>query len=478
MSFGKDGLMAMADRQIMEEHDISLRGDVAAVACVSNVPSMTRGACPSLSAPMITGDGLLVRLRPTTPGLTIGQFRALAQAAERHGNGLIEITARGNLQLRGMTAENMAGLAEDIAHADIIPETGVTIEVPPLSGLDPLEIADARELAALLREQIAALDPQPELAPKLAIIIDAGGRLNLDAITADIRLRAARIAENSTMWVLAIGGTAQTAKALASLSTGQSIPAIIELLKALALLGPRARGRDLDVASLRKQYQSPDVSALSMADQYVSPTGIHPLGSDRLALGLRPSFGQIHARDLLRFLAVAEDAGASEIRAAPEHAILVLGLDAKAAKAVQLAAANYGFRTRPDDPSNHLEVCAGAGACASAFYPTKAAAADLLELVPELLDGSLTIHLSGCRKGCAHPGNSALTIVGAPMGYGVVVNGSASSEPVAYIGKEELKSALAEMNRLVRNNKVAGESTKECLTRLGTDAIVTALRQG
>ncbi|MBB4567218.1 precorrin-3B synthase [Rhizobium leucaenae] len=470
--------MAMADRQIIEEHDISLRGDVDAAACVSNVPSMARGACPSLSAPMITGDGLLVRLHPTTPGLTIGQFRSLAQAAERHGNGLIEITARGNLQLRGMTAQSMPGLAADTADAGIIPETGVTIEVPPLSGLDPAEITDARNLAALLRQQIAALDPQLELAPKLTIVIDGGGRLNLDAITADIRLKAARTAGNLTTWVLAIGGTAQTAKVLASLSAEQSISAVIELLKALAVFGPRARGRDLDVGSLRTHYQSPDVSALDIADQYVSPIGIHPLGGDRLSLGLRPSFGQIHARDILNFLAIAEDAGAHEIRSAPEHAMLVLGLGFEAAKAVQSAAADYGFRTRADDPSNHVDVCAGAGACASAFYATKAAAADLLDLAPELLDGSLTIHLSGCRKGCAHPANSAITIVGAPMGYGVVVNGSASSEPVAYIGKEELKFALAEINSLVRNNKVAGESTKECLTRLGTDAIVTALRQG
>ncbi|MFS8056202.1 precorrin-3B synthase [Rhizobium sp. BR 317] len=468
--------MTVTERQMMAGHNILSGENIDAIACVPDAQSMARGACPSLSAPMITGDGLLVRLRPKTPGLTIEQFRALAQAAERHGNGLLEITARGNLQLRGMTTESMAGLAADIAHAGIIPETGVTIETPPLSGLDPLEIADARNLAALLRQQIAALDPQPALAPKLTIIIDAGGRLNLDAISADIRLRAARAADNSTIWDLAVSGTAQTAKVIASFPVEQL--AIIDLLKALALLGPRARGRDLDVDSLRMKYRSLDVSALGIAEQHVSPIGIHPLGSDHLALGLHPSFGQIQAKDLLRFIAIAEAAGASEIRTAPEHAMLVLGLGVQAAEAVQLAAADCGFRTRADDPSNHMDVCAGAGACASAFYATKSAAADLLDLAPELLDGSLTIHLSGCRKGCAHPANSAITIVGAPMGYGVVVNGSASSEPVAYIGKEELKFALAEMNRRVRNNKVAGESTKECLTRLGTDAIVTALRQG
>ncbi|WP_080761242.1 precorrin-3B synthase [Rhizobium rhizogenes] len=470
--------MAVADSYRMERHDVSSRQEMDAFSCVADAPSMARGACPSLSAPMVTGDGLLVRLRPTTPGLTIAQFRALAEAAAKHGNGLIEITARGNLQLRGMTTDSMAGLAADIDRAGIVPESGVTIEVPPLSGLDPLEAADARDMALRLRREIVALDPQPVLAPKLTIIIDGGGRLTLDAMSADIRLRATKADSSSTVWNLAIGGTAQTAKVLASLPAEQSIPAVIELLKALAHLGPTARGRDLDTASLRARFSSMQDGAPGTAGQHVSPIGIHHLGDNNLVLGLRPSFGQIHARDILNFLDIAEAAGANEIRTAPDHALLVLGLADGAARDIQLAAGKHGFRTRAADPSNHIDVCSGAGACASAFYATKLVAADVLDLASELLDGSLTVHLSGCRKGCAHPGKAALTFVGAPTGYGIVVNGSASSEPVAYIGKQELKSVLARMSRLVRNNKGAGESTEECLTRLGADAVVTALRQG
>lgn len=469
--------MAVADRYRMERYDVASRQAADSLACVP-AQSMARGACPSLSAPMVTGDGLLVRLRPTTLGLTIAQFRALAEATTKHGNGLIEITARGNLQLRGMTTDSMAGLAADIDRAGIVPESGIAIEVPPLSGLDPLEVADARDLAARLRIAIAALDPQLILAPKLTIIIDGGGRLTLDAMSADIRLRATRAGSGSTVWSLSIGGTAQTAKVLASLSAKQSIPAVIELLKALAHLGPNARGRDLDAASLQAGFPSTQDRAFSATDRPISPIGIHRLDDNNLVLGLRPSFGQIHAGDVLNFLNIAEAAGGGEVRTVQDHALLVLGLEDGAAQNVQRAAASHGFRTAADDPSNHIDVCSGAGACASAFYATKAAAADVLDMAPELLDGSLTVHLSGCRKGCAHPGKAAITIVGAPTGYGIVVNGSASSEPMAYIGKQELKSVLARMNRLVRNNKGAGESAEDCLTRLGADAVVTALRQG
>ncbi|MBB3610071.1 precorrin-3B synthase [Rhizobium sp. BK602] len=470
--------MAAADRQMTEERNVPAQAAISAVGCAAQTSAMARGACPSLSAPMATGDGLLVRLRPTTPGLTIPQFRALADAAGRHGNGLIEITARGNLQLRGLTADSVPGLAADIDCAGIVPETGVTIEVPPLSGLDLLELANARDVAARLRRQIAELDPQPILAPKMTIIIDGGGRLTLDALSADIRLRAARAGDGSILWTLATGGTARTAKRVASLPAERAVSAIIDLLGMLAQRGPRARGRDLDAAELRQRFHISRSDGGDTDEQALSPVGIHRLPDTGLILGLRPRFGQIHANDMLRFLDIAEHRGANEIRTAPDHALLLLGLDEVSVGMLQSTAADLGFQTRADDPANHLQLCSGAGACASAFYATRAVASQAIDLAPELLDGSLAMHLSGCRKGCAHPGKAGLVLVGAPMGYGIVVNGSASDEPLAYIGKDELKSALARMGGLVRNNKAAGESAEECLTRLGTDAIVTALRQG
>ena len=72
-----------------------------------------RGACPSLDQPMVTGDGLLVRLTLATRALSPAQWTALTTAAATHGNGRMEISRRGNLQLRGLTADRMAGLSEE-----------------------------------------------------------------------------------------------------------------------------------------------------------------------------------------------------------------------------------------------------------------------------------------------------------------------------------------------------------------------------
>ena len=52
-----------------------------------------RSACPGLSAPMPTGDGLLVRLTPLGT-MPLAAFAALAAAARKYGNGVVEVTAR------------------------------------------------------------------------------------------------------------------------------------------------------------------------------------------------------------------------------------------------------------------------------------------------------------------------------------------------------------------------------------------------
>ena len=72
------------------------------------VPPHRRGACPALATPMQTGDGLLTRFPAQV--LATDVLEALAGIAAAAGNGLIEVTARGSIQLRGLTAASAAAL--------------------------------------------------------------------------------------------------------------------------------------------------------------------------------------------------------------------------------------------------------------------------------------------------------------------------------------------------------------------------------
>ena len=461
------------DGQTVAEQGVALPR-LASGRDMSSPSPLVRGACPSLSSPMQTGDGLLVRLRPSTPGLTLSQLRQLATAAARHGNGLIEITARGNFQLRGLSWQTMPALEADIALAGVTLDTGLTIETPPLSGQDPSEIADARAMAAQLRAALTRLPAKLTLAPKLTIIVDGGGRLTLDTVAADIRIMAMPAGDAGPRWLVAVGGNRAGAVRVSSGSDEQAVATVLELLKSLDGLGTRARGRDL-AAGWAQQPSFPVTSADAQPSQ--SALGLHWLGLKACALGLRLAFGQIQAADLIAFLDVAEMRGVDDIRAAPDHSLLLIGPSQAAIADLQSVAGKFGFWTDAKMPASHIATCSGAGGCASATYRTKRLAAAVAGWVPELLDGSIVLHLSGCPKGCAHPAESTIAVVGLPDGFGIVVGGKTFDVPALIGDENRLKSALQRLAEMVASTKAAGESVDDCLTRLGSVAIIAALRQ-
>ena len=380
--------------------------------------------------------------------MPLRQFAALAGAARRRGNGILEVTARGNLQIRGLTAETVPLLAGDIADAGIALAEGVAIETPPLAGVDPAEIASPLPLAcAVAKGDCGTIPARRILAAKLSIIIDGGGRLHLGGVTADIRLRAFRTGGRRVV-ALVRRRHDEDGPSVAVVSSEEALPAVLDVLSALAGMGRGARGRDLDAAALTSRIASAaDQHALSLPEPAPHPVGRHRFGDGRVVLGLGLAFGQIVAEDLQSLLEALERLGATEIRLAPDHAVLVTGLSAESADDATIVARDLGLRVSPDDPGNHIAACAGRGACASALIDTKAAARMLIGEAPTLLDGSMTVHVSGCAKGCAKPSASALGFSGAPIGYGLVVNGPASAVPSAYIGENGLKSALRRLDR-------------------------------
>ncbi len=420
---------------------------------------------------MPTGDGLLVRLRPSTPGLSSEQLTALALAARRHGNGLLDITARGNLQIRGLSPPTVAALTCDIDDAGIVPSEGIAIETPPLAGYDPTEICNPLPLSAALRAAIDNAEPPLVLAPKLSVTVDGGGRLDLRGVVADIRLTVERRGEG-IFWRLALAGDEQGATPVAVLPTDAVVGSVIGLLRRLSSFGPMARGRDLIAAA--PAGKPVDAEKVEIGH----PAGLHALAPGRTVFGAALAFGQIEAETLIDFVRAMQALGATEFRLAPQHALLVLGLSVDAASAFADCAKGLGLRADPLHKGNHIAVCSGKGACASALIDTKAAARQLIADAPTLLDGSLVFHVSGCAKGCARPAAAPLTLVGAPTGYGLVVNGPASAVPSLYIDEKKLVLALSRLDALVRSEKQAGESARACLTRLGAAGIVAAVQQG
>jgi precorrin-3B synthase len=422
---------------------------------------------------MPTGDGLLVRLRPAGGALTLSQLAGLARSAAAHGNGILEITARGNLQIRGLRPETVGQLAADIDAAGIIVPDGPAIEISPLHGIDPEELSDPSAMEMTLRRTLHDLIASPRLAPKLSLVIDGGGAFGLSALSADIRV----VAQFDADWLVSINGDSETATPVAIGPAEATISAVGDILGLLAALGQGRRTRDIDPALLRAHFPAMDgIQFTPSRAAGVSLSGLHRLADGKTVLGVRPEFGQMRASDLSALLDLTRVHGATAIRLAPGRGFFLIGLPADTVPAMQIAAARLGFSAQPGDNSEQIAACAGAGACGSAFYETRTLARRIMATAPTLFDGSLTLHLSGCAKGCAHA-RPALTLTGSAEGYDLILNGLAADQPDERIAGGRIDFAIERLARAIEDNRDAGESAAACLTRLGTTGVSKALRQ-
>ncbi|MDB5378214.1 MAG: cobalamin biosynthesis protein CobG, partial [Rubritepida sp.] len=126
------------------------------------------------------------------------------------------------------------------------------------------------------------------------------------------------------------------------------------------------------------------------------------------------------------------------LRPAPGRALLVLGSDVEEGATLRAAAAGFGLVTDPADPRRRVIACPGLPACASAEAETRTLAAALAAL-PSLPG---TVHVSGCAKGCAHPGPAAITLVGRDGGFGLVRAGGPRDLPACHLAPGEVAAAI------------------------------------
>ena len=434
---------------------------------------LRRGICPGLSQPMATGDGLLVRLTPTGTTMPCEAFAALCTAARNCGNGVIEITSRGSIQIRGLTEDSVKRFAAAVAGIDVAFFEGPPVLSDPLAGLDPQETVDAGAVAADLRRAIATASFAAHIGPKVSIAIDGGGALHLDAVAADVRMRAQ--AKSACLHV-AVGGDAEIATPIGAVAAEHAVEAAMRMLRVIAAGGPAVRARDTVATNGAAAFCRVITDVLvdlppPPRRPAAEPLGRHALRDGRLAIGLGLAFGHAHATALEELTRAAAELGATGLRTAPGRALLVLGVTADGARRLADIAQRLGFIVRADDPRRRIVACAGAPICAAGEISTRSLAPSLANAAIAAPDAPM-VHLSGCAKGCACPRAAPLTVVGIEGRCGVVVNGSARDEPLVMLMPEALPSALSRCADTVRRLRVGDESATEVLSRLDRTQIM------
>jgi len=350
---------------------------------------LKRGWCPSLLRPMESGDGWLVRVRPRAAVITTAVARSVSEAATRYGNGRIEITNRANLQIRGLRLETIplfAAAMEAVGAADER-EGSPTVLVSPLAGADPGVAAETLSIAQSVVRAFNA-DGAMIQSPKFGIVIDGGGVMPLTGVALDVTLRA-----EGRRWLL----------------NNMEIPAAEAPLRVLSL-----------------------ARTLTRAPRRTSPApalGFYPYGPDRHgAVLLAPAFGQMQASQLASLAGLAERWGDGALRPTPWKSLAVAGVAACDEGFLRDEANQIDIISNPADPRLGIVTCAGAPACLRGSVETLDAA---MALAAARRAGDPLIHVSGCAKGCAHPGPAAVTLVGERGRFAFIRDGRPGDEPMA-----------------------------------------------
>ena len=391
-----------------------------------------KGWCPGALRPMETGDGFLVRLRILNCALSLSLAQEIAALSERFGNGLIDLSARANLQLRGVRQDDLGALLARLGDlglidADPAVESVRNVTPSPLAGFDTSAALDARPIVARLEQRLTEEKALHALPSKFGFLVDGGGLLPLSGIAADVEFHAFAAPAGPRLAVR-LGGV--TAGAISPDDAPDVASAVAHAFLAL-------RGEERRIAALVRRVGLTAVARRAglngECDAFRLPApvgrgdmlGVRALGG-KAFVGAALPFGQMRAEQLAAMAERAKAYGATEFRLTPWRALLAPGVDAASAAALAEDLAAIGFLLDGADPRLALAACVGRPACPSAAADVRATA---LALAPFLANYRGTLHVSGCAKGCAHPAPANLSFVATPRGYDLIENDLARGEP-------------------------------------------------
>lgn len=360
--------------------------------------------------------------------ITANQARIVSGAARRYGSGVLEITNRSNLQIRGVGPASGNALAATLVDAGLGPrhpdaDDVRNVLVSPSAGRDPLASLDVTALAEAL---LLLLQEDPAfhtLSAKFAIQVDGGEGMAVRAHAHDIWLSALPGGQRLKVGLAGAIGDG----ALGEVATDAAVDIVAHILRCFV-----STARD-DQPRMRDVLASPAASAflaeihagaaLTLGDAndvqcnavHKAP-GIYPQrdGTLRMIMAQAP-LGRLDAAQLDALADIASLHGSGWLHLTPWQGVLLPDIGEQDASNVQQALEALGLVTAASAPLAHLVACSGSVGCAKAHADTKA---DALQLARRLSQCSArpSVHLSGCSRSCASACIQPYTLLAQPGG--------------------------------------------------------------
>lgn len=369
-------------------------------------------------------DGGLARVRVPAGVLTAGQWQALIVASAELGDGNLDLTSRGNVQLRGLRPDAETALATRLASADLLPslthERVRNLLASPLTGRDGVGLADIRPLAGELDRALCQRPVLAQLSGRFLFALD-DGRGDVAALGADITLVATGV-DTAT---LSLAGIPVRTVSLSDAVTTM-LASAEAFLRLRAVEGSNAwRVAELadgpvriatDLARSRAGTAAPAPGGPADPSAAPCPIGVISQrdGSTALVVGIplgRLSPGQ------------AASLGGHDLVLTPWRSIVVPDLSGTEAAMLSASAGAAGLIVDRSSPWLGVTACTGRPGCAKALADVRADAT--------LVHGTGSacvretgaagtgpaVHWVGCERRCGTPAGDVLTIVATASGY-------------------------------------------------------------
>lgn len=325
-----------------------------------------KGWCPDAWRPMATGDGLLVRIKPRLGRLSRDQALTLCALAQSYGHGMIDLTRRANLQIRGVSergARELIGRLVEcgLADADASHERARNILIAP----DWTPGDDSHRIAI---ELMARIDEWPMLPGKVGFVIDAGPAPILNAEPGDFRIERG----NGGGLLLRADGRERGCP----LPLGEEADRLIALAHWFAQSGAARMARHhAPLPEWARETEAPATARAAIAP------GAGAWGAP---------FGRIEATTLARI-------ANGGLRITPWRILIPEG---------PACGPPPELITDPQSPLLRIDACPGAPACPQSSVETR----ELARRIAPAVDGHL--HVSGCAKGCARSRPADIMLTG------------------------------------------------------------------
>ncbi|MEU0092136.1 precorrin-3B synthase [Kribbella sp. NPDC006257] len=377
--------------------------------------------CPGVLAVHQAADGGLARVRLPGGVLSSAQLRVLAAASSELGDGNLELTSRGNIQIRALRPGAPRLLSDRLYAAGLLPsithERVRNILASPLSGLDEHSLYDVLPLAAALDSLVCTTPALAALPGRFLFALD-DGRGDMSAQGADV---AVRVLPGGSHATLLLGG----AQAAPQRGEGGDLP-------------PRSG----EPSGSRVQLEEVPSAMVAAAEAFLAERAAQGSEAWRIAelaggaeaiykrLGLTPTVSVEPGSSVVlagshgRALVVAVPLGslsqeqaavlsklADEVRVTPWRSVVLAGVGADAVAELVTA----GLVVESESPWNGVTACAGKPGCAKALADVRADAREVMPRIP----GRQAVHWSGCERRCGKPTGGFVDLVALGKGYAI-----------------------------------------------------------